>query len=171
MKNLLGAIAAAMLLGAGCAHERTSTTQSEAPSSPRAAVSTAGVTSGLTCEVINGNASGVSSSAPVTNESSDAWGGSSSEFVDLQQVGPGGDAAEQSASGSSVSGQNVIEGPASSQEPIDSSASDPSAIDDPAPQSDISEGEAIGGSGSEMDVSESNSFEDTDMGGTGGGGG
>ncbi|KFE69069.1 hypothetical protein DB31_6971 [Hyalangium minutum] len=87
---------------------------------------TAGVSSDLTCEAINGNAAGVSSSAPVVNDSSEAWGGSSSR-----------------------------EG--------------------------IAEGKASGGSGSEMDTSdkapvddsasETQSFEDTDMGGTGGGGG
>lgn len=156
MKNLLGAIAAAMLLGAGCAHERGSTTQTEAPASPQASVGTSGVTSGLTCEVINGNTAGVSSSAPVINE------GSSSESIGMQQSGTGGSASgDQSAIGGSSSGQIVR--------------------DDAASQLEILEEEAIGGSGSKTDTSgkapvddsasESQSFEDTDMGGTGGGGG
>lgn len=161
MKNLLGAIAAAMLLGAGCAHERGSTAQTEAPSAPQASVGTAGVSSGLTCEAINGNAAEVSSSAPVVNDSSEAWGGSSSRV----------DIAEGKASGGSVSDQSVT----------DDSSSDQSVIEDSASEFEVQEGTSIGGSGSETDTSdkaavddsasETQSFEDTDMGGTGGGGG
>lgn len=167
MKKLLGAIAAAMLLGAGCAHER-STTQTEAPSSPRASVGTAGVTNGLTCEVINGNTNtqGVSSSAPVTSESSDAWGGSSSESADLQQPGRSGSTWEDQ----SVSDRSVIEAPASSQEPIDDSALDQSAIGGSGPEMDVS-GKTPDKAPVDDSASKSHSFEDTDMGGTGGGGG
>lgn len=181
MKNLLGAIAAAMLLGAGCAHERVSTTQTEAPASPQASVGTAGVSSGLACEVINGNAAEVSSSAPVMNESSDAWGGSSSSVGITEGKAGGGSVSDQSITDESVSDQSTIGGSVADQSVTDDSVSDQSVIDDSASETDTQKGTAIGGSGSEMDTSdkaavddsasETQSFEDTDMGGTGGGGG
>lgn len=138
MKRLLGAIAAAMVLGAGCAHERGNQTQTDMPASPQASVDSnaqgqlggaggAGTAGGVDCEVINSGAADTS-----------AVGGAGSQ---LDQSGIGGSASE-------------------------AGAVDDTAIDSPAPETSAVDDNFIDDSDTQSDT-----FEDTGMGGAGGGGG
>jgi hypothetical protein len=148
MKKLLGAIAAAMLLGAGCAHERGTQTQTDMPASPQASVDSnsqgqiggAGTAGGVDCTVINGGA-------------------------DTSAVGGAGSQSDQPATGSawdfSNSNQSGIGGSAS-----EAGAVDDTTIDSPAPETGAVDDNSIGSSDTQSDT-----FEDTGMGGAGGGGG
>lgn len=144
MKKLLGGIAAAMLLGVGCAHEQGTQTQTDMPASPQASVESntqgqiggaggAGTAGGVDCTVINGGAANTG-----------AAGGAGFQF-------------DHSGIGSSAPDVDVPD-----QSGIGGSASEASAVDDTTIDSDNS----IDSSNTQSDA-----FEDTGMGGAGGGGG
>jgi hypothetical protein len=162
MKNLLGAIAAAMLLGAGCAHERGTQTQTDMPASPQASVDNnaqggAGTAGGVDCTVINGgaaNTSAVGGSGSQPDQS--AIHGSASDVNAPDQSGISG-----SASDLNLPDQSGIGGSAS-----EAGAVDDTAIDSSTPKTDATDDNSIGSSDTRSDT-----FEDTGMGGAGGGGG
>jgi hypothetical protein len=159
MEKLWGAIAAAVLLGMGCAHEQAKPTRTETPTPPRATVDGAGQgqTGGeghagaahgsLSCEVIDPRASMTQRSETAQNE--------------CEPTEVSGSATEDHAmGGSALVGQE--------QQDAALNESEAGEVSGDAP-----EDSAIGGSASEIDgsASEDEAFESTDMGGTGGGGG
>jgi hypothetical protein len=153
MKRLLGAIAAAMVLGAGCAHERGNQTQTEMPAPPQASVDNnaqgqlsgaggAGTAGGVDCTVINGGAADTSAIGGASSQpAQSATGGSSWDLGNSDQSGIGGSASE-------------------------AGAVDDTAIDSPAPETGAMDDNSISDSDTQSDA-----FEDTGMGGAGGGGG
>jgi hypothetical protein len=169
MKKILGAIAAALVLGAGCAHNQEKTAQTEPQSSVEntgqvqtGGTGNTGTLAGMECEVIGFGGSGAASAEQKPSEcveqqtSADATGigaasGSASEDVAIDSTVP---AEDDLAIGGSA--------PAEEDLAIGGSASEDIATDDSA-----SKDLAKGNTAADDDVN----FEDTDMGGTGGGGG
>jgi hypothetical protein len=178
MKRLLGAIAAAMLLGAGCAHERGNQIQTDVPASPQASVDTraqgqlggaggAGTAGGLDCEVISGGSASTSAVGGAGSQSDQsAIGGSASDMDASTQDDMG-----RGYSDLGVPDQGAIGGSASS----DLGASEQSGISGSASGQDVADQSGIGGSASGQDVadqsgiggsaSEAGAVDDTSIGG------
>jgi len=141
MKRLLGAIAAALVLCAGCAHDQEKTARTEVPSTSQAQVGDSVALSGLDCEVISTGGSGAAGSGTIQNEpSASVTTGSAMGQSKCEPGEASAGAAQSSALGGSASQDNAIGG--SATEDLETSDL---AKDDEA-------------------------FEKTDMGGTGGGG-
>lgn len=183
MKHLLGAVAAAMLLGAGCAHERGTQTQADVPASPQASADStaqgqpggaggAGTAGGVDCTVINGGAASTSAVGGSGSQPDQrAVGGSSWDFgtsdpSKLDSVIPKPGSSDQSATSGSAADMDVPD-----QSGIGGSASEAGAVDDTTlggsvPETGAMDDTTVSGSDDEADA-----FEDTGMGGAGGGGG
>jgi hypothetical protein len=168
MKTLVGAIAAAVLLGIGCAHEQVKTTQTGMTAPPQASIGGAGTAGdGLSCAVIDSHASSITRSEPVKSGSVDA------AVVDQ--------APESPAFGSSSSQAGISEDTSIGSSSDQVGASEDSGIGGSSSQAGLSEDTGIGGAPSQVDTSQNatqsgsvsrpDNFEDTGMGGAGGGGG
>jgi hypothetical protein len=156
MKKLLGALVAALVLGAGCAHNQEKTAQTEVPSAPQASVESggqgqvggSGMLSGMDCEVISTGGSGAVGSGMIQNEPS------ASVTQDLGTQQPESVPSEDS---SGMSQDNAIGGSASADVASSGAVSSDVALDDSA-SGDVAIGgletqdDAIGGSGSEEAV-------------------
>lgn len=166
MKKVLGAIAAAMVFGVGCAHNREQTPQASTESVGQAQTGGSGAMQNLSCEVVSPSTAGTGGSAMTGSTSSKtpvidsgcedtATGGSSSvgSAIEDQSLGAPQDLATQDAAPAEMN-----TGAAGS------TASQDTALEDTRPSVDTSP------SAAEPPVPE-DTFEETDMGGVGGGGG
>jgi hypothetical protein len=188
MKKVLGAIAAAVLLGTGCAHNKENTSQAEVPIPPQVVEESvyhdpmggsgqAGAASAYNCEVVS-----TGSAATTRSElKQDECVKKADSSVSSKAAITGGEASEDAAIGGSASGDLASDNALPEESGIGGSASGDFANDNALPEES-----GIGGSASEDlstddsasknlapddSVSEDTSFENTDMGGTGGGGG
>ncbi|WP_224372591.1 hypothetical protein [Hyalangium versicolor] len=172
MKKLLGVIAGALLLGVGCAHSSESRAQTAGKGRAQTAkVDSAGSYAGtggggLSCEVIGTRDSGAARSNS-TDQSLSQQGN-----VTSQDTGIGGSSSQSSTSedtriGSSSSQSGTSQDTGIGGSSTQGSTSDDSGISSPAPQSGASNDASVDQSASQP----SDKFEDTGMGGAGGGGG
>jgi hypothetical protein len=174
MKKILGAIAGALVLGVGCAHNQERPPQAE-PSAPQASVDRAGDVRTMTshsCEVLSTAPAGAQQTECMSNKSSARTAGNAAiRGSASRDAAASGSASSNVAVDDSGSGDAVIGGSVAQDEGIGGSASEDLATGNQASQNvgtgnPASQDAATGGS-----AAKDAAFENTDMGGTGGGGG
>lgn len=151
MKKILGALAAAVLLGTGCAHEQATPTDTGMSSPPQASAdSTRG--NGLSCAVIGSRSTGAKHSDTVKSGS--------------DQGTVVGQAPENAAIGNSPAQASPSEDTGIGGSSSQAGTSEATELGTPSPQVDTSPQTTKNSSAAKPDT-----FEDTGMGGAGGGGG
>lgn len=186
MKKILGAIAAALVLGAGCAHNQEKTAQTEVPSAPQASVESAsqgqmggsGALVGMDCEVISTGGSGALGGTIQNEPSASVTTGS--ESLQTESIPSEGSAnvaqPDDSGSGDIAIGgldtqDDAIGGSASEDADLGGSLASGLSIGGAAAQDDAIGGsaaqdEAIGGSASEDVAIGGSASQDTAIGGS-----